>query len=317
VNHEVVPVFIMGAPRSGTTLLASLIASHPNIVALPEMHYIFDLMDIEFRSGVISLEKKISILKDDFHFCSMKLFDNLDKLRAFLEYRDSKEIILDIIKLYNDRYLEKEYRLWVEHTPHSHRSIEAIKYYFPSAVFISSVRDPRAVIASTIKEPWGFKDVVTGAQSWNSDVSNITDKKDIYDIHIIRYEDLVVHVEDQLRGICEKLGVLYSDEMMNNDGVVVQDYFGRQRSSQGNEVDKNANAKWKNELTKKMIGHINAVCVGLMEKYGYVSDCEYVREIKGIEKRMYTLIGRLKQRHMNIKFKNEVRELFCHQNYRQ
>lgn len=314
MNDEVVPVFIMGAPRSGTTLLASLIASHSSMVALPEMHYIFELMDIELRFGVISLEKKISILKDDFHFCSMGLFDNLDELRAFLEYRDAKEIILDVIKLYSDRYLKKEFRFWVEHTPHSHRSIEAIRYYFPAAIFISSVRDPRAVIASTLKEPWGFKDVVTGAQSWNSNVSDVADKKSIYDIHIIRYEDLVAHVDDQLKGICDKLGVSYSDVMINNDGVIVQDFFGGQRSSWGKEVDKNANEKWKKELTRKQIGHINAVCAELMKKYGYVSDCEYVREIKSVEKRMYTLIGRLKQRHTHKKFKNEVRELFCHLN---
>ena len=64
MNNDVMPIFIMGAPRSGTTLLASSIASHSQIIALPEMHYLYKLMEEEAIHGFLSERKKIEILQN-------------------------------------------------------------------------------------------------------------------------------------------------------------------------------------------------------------------------------------------------------------
>jgi hypothetical protein len=34
------PIFVVGFPRSGTTLLQAIIGSHPRIASPPEMHYL-------------------------------------------------------------------------------------------------------------------------------------------------------------------------------------------------------------------------------------------------------------------------------------
>lgn len=38
-NHDLMRIMIVGTPRSGTTLLQSLIATHPDIYTLPETHF--------------------------------------------------------------------------------------------------------------------------------------------------------------------------------------------------------------------------------------------------------------------------------------
>jgi hypothetical protein len=40
------PIFIIGSPRSGTTLLRLILDSHPNISCGPETHFLVDLSKI-------------------------------------------------------------------------------------------------------------------------------------------------------------------------------------------------------------------------------------------------------------------------------
>jgi len=41
-NFSGEPIFITASPRSGTTLLLSMLGAHPNIFAIPEQTYAFD-----------------------------------------------------------------------------------------------------------------------------------------------------------------------------------------------------------------------------------------------------------------------------------
>ena len=38
-------IFLVGCPRSGTTLLQSLLAAHPDITSFPESHFFRHLID--------------------------------------------------------------------------------------------------------------------------------------------------------------------------------------------------------------------------------------------------------------------------------
>jgi len=311
MTNEITPIFVMGAPRSGTTFLASSIASHHKIVALPEMHYIFTLMEEELVFGKLSLERKIEILKDNFHFCSLKLFKTRDELKEFLKDKDTKEFILELINLYNKKYHKKHYTHWVEHSPHSHRHIDVIKTFFPNAKFIHIIRDPRAVIASTFKEPWGFKDVVTGANSWNSNVMDILKKEKLFDIKTIKYEEFVEYTQKYLEEISTFVGVEFSDSMLLKNGIIVQEYFEKHRSFRGKKADNSRKEKWKKELTQTQISHINARNYKLMQKYDYIQDGDNLDELKGMKKIFLQVCGKLKHLYMNKQFKKEVREQYC------
>ena len=55
-----VPVFIVGMPRSGTTLVEQILASHPNVFGAGEPMYLFELVagghaGADFPSGIASL----------------------------------------------------------------------------------------------------------------------------------------------------------------------------------------------------------------------------------------------------------------------
>src|SRR5262245_47908422 len=45
------PFFVIGAQRSGTTLLRLMLAAHPRLIIPPESHFIPDLFRVERRCG--------------------------------------------------------------------------------------------------------------------------------------------------------------------------------------------------------------------------------------------------------------------------
>jgi tetratricopeptide (TPR) repeat protein len=55
-----IPVFIIGMPRSGTTLTEQIISSHPDVFGAGELHY---LLDVETKHGAINTENSAELGK--------------------------------------------------------------------------------------------------------------------------------------------------------------------------------------------------------------------------------------------------------------
>ena len=313
-KYDIVPVFIMGAPRSGTTLLASSIAGHQRIIALPEMHYIFSIMKEEQDFGKLNIQRNIDFLKNNFHFCLLNLFHSVNELKCFIEGKDSKTFIIELINLYNEKYHHKDFTHWVEHSPHSHLFIQDIIKIFPNAKFIHIIRDPRAVYSSTIREPWGYKDIITGAKNWNNNIRNIISKEKEYNIFTIKYEDFVSHQEKILKKIVEYIDIEYSDKMLENKGLVLPEYIEKRLNYFGTKTDTNKNKKWERFLSKKEILHINAINYELMKMNGYDYKLDRKKAITGFEKKIIEKIGNYRHTRSRKRFLKKMRKIFCHIN---
>jgi hypothetical protein len=159
------PIFIMGAPRSGTTLLASILASRDDIITLPEMHYMHPLLREEFIYGKLDKDHIITTLKENYLFNVLGIaYTDIEMKKLVSD--DVKTTINNIIERYNEVYYPKNYRYWVEHSGFNHQYFNILRHYYPSARFIHIVRDGRAVLSSTIETRWGYKDSIIGAVSW-------------------------------------------------------------------------------------------------------------------------------------------------------
>lgn len=301
----------MGVPRSGTTFFASSLASHPKVVALPELHFVYKLMEADFINGQLSIDEKVDILISDFYFCSFNLFNNKGEVASFVENKTVRELVLETVSLYNKKNLNKDYSFIVEHSPHSHKYIELIAHYFPNSIFFHIIRDPRAVIASTYKEPWGFKDVITGSNQWEVGVKDILFKSLVFDIKLYRYEDVVTNFTQIFLEISEKLQISFTDSFYNNDGIVIPEIFNQKQKFNAEKLDSSRNCKWKNELSQKEIAHIIEANGVLMSRFCYPLEGFQAKKIKGLNKYLIFIIGKIKQFYMHRRFKNEVRKKFC------
>ncbi len=161
------PLFIMGAPRSGTTLLLSLLSAHPHIFAIPRQTYAFD------------------------HWTDENLA-RPDRL-----YR---EFILHRIPPQATRWLEKTPK-------HIQNIINIEKYFEGRVRIIHLIRDGRDVVTSSHPAYADRHRYWVPVERWLSDVqTGLQAAEKSTNIINLRYEDLVNDYKSALLGICRFIG---------------------------------------------------------------------------------------------------------------
>jgi len=211
---------VVGCPRSGTTLLTVMLDSHPQIAMPPETAFLPELRVLTGKEGAalrrdfftllttdrwgVSNWNDIGIDKDAFwrKLCALRIFSVTGGLRL-------------LYGMYADR-LGK--RLFGEKTPADTHCMPQIEAYLPEARFIHVIRDPRDVVLSLRRTSAG-RSVEETSQIWVGMVSTArASSTRVSRYHEVRYEDLVLKPEAELRKICNFLELDYSSEMLEYRG---------------------------------------------------------------------------------------------------
>lgn len=224
------PIFLVACPRSGTTLLQSLLAAHPHIYSLPETKF--------FQFAVPSYRKEP--IRASLGLISKKL---LPRLEVFLaDHLERPDLLSDLpnipfLSLYTARFreildqltIEAGKQVWLEKTPEHIFYIRKIQNFLPSARFIHLIRQPRDVIASlyeiTHKYPewWGgIWDVEHCIKRWQDALKISCVYRDHPDHLLVKYEDLVKESPVCLQKICDFLQVDFTSEMLSNYGEMTE-----------------------------------------------------------------------------------------------
>jgi tetratricopeptide (TPR) repeat protein len=191
-------VFLVGFPRSGTTLLEQVLASHPEVVTLEE------------RPLLELAEKEFLVSPDSFRRLLAAGDDLLDPFRD-LYWRQVR-----------DQGLRVEGRVFVDKLPLGSILIPLIARLFPAARILFAERDPRDVVLSCFRRGFnmnpGMYQFVTleGAARFYDAVMSLADRyrRLVPDrTHPVRYEALVGDFEGQVRAICAFLGLEWTESL--------------------------------------------------------------------------------------------------------
>ena len=156
------PILIIGCPRSGTTLLFTLLNSSPEIHSLyEESRFLFrkfyinkEREGISYHDDALSPsdmnEKEREALLDDFHNHSFKsrLLGQLVN-KGIRKYSITRWLAGYFAKI-NGAFKNKPYRL-VEKTPRNCFKIDLLNELFPDAYFVFIKRDGKSNISSLIQ----------------------------------------------------------------------------------------------------------------------------------------------------------------------
>ena len=222
-----IPIFfILGRPRSGTTLLTTLFNAHPNVRIAPEYPIMLFLYQ-RFRKVRVWDEATIrSFVDHAFHLSKFnsRRVENLkiDKefiISEMLKYKEvgTIQLFLKSINYYAFSLYDKEETLWIgDKNPVYSIFAHRFRRIFPEAKFICIIRDYRDNFISIKK--LAEKDVAVEAPSlplqvgrWRYFIRLFLDcKKRFPDkYYILRYEDLVTEQEKTFRSLCEFLNIAY------------------------------------------------------------------------------------------------------------
>ena len=214
-------VFIVGCPRSGTTLLQSLLAANSHIVSFPETHFYEKLFGGHLRSllGIPSRLVKThwkNVLEEIGHpemgsFLPKHSFFIRQYSRAFLQ-------ILDILTRNQGK------QVWLEKTPGHLHVIDEIERYVPHPRFIHILRNGGDNIASLFDAGKRYPKFWSGEfgtldqclQSWVADIRISLKYAECENHRMIKYERLADHPKMVLEMLCAFIGVPFEAEMVTN-----------------------------------------------------------------------------------------------------
>lgn len=253
-------IFIVGVGRSGTSLLQSMFAAHPQVTCLPETSFfrryvVSGKLESQYSSGDTS--SLINSLSNDDFFYRL----NLDAKSQIMQSLDSNvSLDLEIYKKIVLTSQSKNTYWFVDKDPRLIEYLPVIAAAFPSAKIINIIRDPRDVLLSKKKAAWSKKGHIwkhvfanrvqlSFSEVWGSTLFGAN-----Y-IEII-YEDLISSPREQLEGVCESINLPFDDCMLSfgeaAKKLVTEKELSWKKETFGPLLSDNKD-KWRGGLTQREI----------------------------------------------------------------
>ncbi|MCT7990849.1 sulfotransferase family protein [Laspinema olomoucense] len=223
-------IFLVGCPRSGTTLLQSLLAAHPQIASFPESHFFQSLAPAQpwIRALGIGLasRRRARYRIEEFldNIGQQQMIDQcLPQWAIFMsQYTSAFTKILD-------RLTQAEGKtLWLEKTPGHLHHIEEIQKFVKEVNFIHIIRQGADNVASLYEvtqnhSQWGgSRNIDQCIDRWIED-AQITQRYLPYPNHTgVRYEKLVENPKSVLLDLCEFLDISFDENMLTQYGKMAK-----------------------------------------------------------------------------------------------
>ncbi len=196
------PFFILGAPRSGTSLLSRMLDSHPAI-AVPDETKIFDtFLPLLPAYGDLREAPRLRRLVQDIlgwrWIRRLPAPPHADAVLARVVRPDLGAVFAAVLECWATGQGKTR---WGEKTPSNLYFWPRIASWFPNATIVHILRDGRDVAISQIKAPFGPKTVPAAARRWIYFVAGVRALREQVapDSYVeIRYEDLLAHPRETM-----------------------------------------------------------------------------------------------------------------------
>lgn len=261
VISKAAPLFPIGCPRSGTTLLCNVLNSHPRILMTNEtavflqLGYIIERSRAGYSAGIL-----------------------YGKEHHQLWAEHLEEQARGLIETYYEKIAQREKKksliYWGEKHPHHMDCFTLLTSLYPAARYIYIVRDPRDTACSIAA--MNRTDRTEALRVWKIIIGKyevFLNGLDSRFLLVIRYEDFVRDYEEAARKIFRWLGVDYAEE--------VSTFLSRYRSVDANhlwmpeEEQRRADfpsqsvGRWRREFTEEEKGFAEELVSDFLQKYDY------------------------------------------------
>lgn len=270
-------VFVVSAPRSGSTWLQLLLSQNENTVSCQETHLFNHYLKSVFQSHS--------------HFLSNERGVGLSNILA-------DQDIIELVREFSSGALARitaskpNACIFIEKTPGHIERYEPILKIFPDAYFVEIVRDPRAMVASMRAVDfgdWAKPGILANTDIWLAAVRHGEALATATKHHIrVRYEDLFADGATTLAKIWAKLGEPCSIETAQQhfDAVAFNKLKSRSAPIESpwdigkepaNFYRKGQPDSWLEELSTRQIALIESAAKKEMESLHYEAVTEGVR----------------------------------------
>ena len=240
VNNDEQVIFVVGNPRSGTTMMGHILNQNKYVHTFRELHFFEKLWTPEYEKNKIGFNKALNLtatliaidrngfLKrkdtDRFVETARKVISNIDKKDHF-----PSDIYRNFLHYFQKTNKKK---IPCEQTPGYLYFIDDIKKIFPNSKFIFMVRDPRDVILSK-KNRWRRRYLGGDGASLHNNIRTYINYNPIFTSYlwnaaakcadkyindnsfiVIKFEDVLMNPKGMIRNVSKFLDVPFSTDML-------------------------------------------------------------------------------------------------------
>ena len=202
------PVFLVGFPRSGTTLLDTILRSHSGVQVVEEQPILQDVKLLLEKNGIADLSS----------------------------YNISPEILQMAREKYEhniQQYLERSVKsdVWIDKLPLNIFHVPWINILYPQAKFIFALRHPMDVILSCWMQNFKLNPSMVNMVDLDQTVefyclamSTFKVARERYRlcVHEIKYEDLITDMKKETSALLEFLNLKWEPELENYRATAIQ-----------------------------------------------------------------------------------------------
>lgn len=268
------PVFLLGNPRSGTSLLSRMLNAHPRLCVPYEAHIYNVFWRYRDRYEPLTDPKRQRRLAHD--VLSMRVFrdwcdpPDVEAVMRCIDRPNFHGIFEAVMRAWADGQGKPR---WGEKTPHNGMYWRALNEGFPDAQFIHLIRDGRDCARSWIKARFGPKRVYPAAIRWArymDEMQRMQDELGAERVLSLRYADLVAEPEANLKRVCDFLDEAYDPQMLKyhrRDDNYMTD--PRNRANLKQPVMKDNAGKWRRKMSLRDQRLFEAVAGEHLQRHGY------------------------------------------------
>ncbi|GLR18288.1 sulfotransferase family protein [Portibacter lacus] len=207
--------FIGGSGSTGSSVLANVLNRHSEVFCGPESylftkHQLFtnwkdskaDLLDGKLKSFPWHMYSKVELLNEAYEWEWEKLQELVSYSNFIEEF--AEEFFRTVASKHGKSY-------WIEKTPSNVYGFKYLLDHFPNCFLIHTIRNPYDTIASLNRR--GFSIYYATCLYLVNTCVGLAMRNEKHYIPVV-YEDLVTHPSQELKKVCDLLGIAFEPSML-------------------------------------------------------------------------------------------------------
>jgi Sulfotransferase family len=256
-------LFIVGCPRSGTTMVQQALNRHSQIVIPPETKFFFSFFKHSWKQQCRHLERLNADL-------GIQMRPPASRVRTVTEGRAFYDLIAE---RYTRRLSRPDAVYFGDKTPEHTGYLPRIRELFPDAKVLVVYRDGRDVAVSLSRMPWMSRDVNVGFIVWLYYQHIVRGVRDCFgsQLYLARYEDVVSNPAREFGKIVNFLGLPHEPAVAegfgNKEGIPEREYAWKARALE--KITPGRVGVFRRDLTPGQIGILERLGRTTLPDLGY------------------------------------------------
>lgn len=269
------PVFVLGCPRSGTTVLYHMLLSAGGFAVYRSESNVFNLLAPRF-GGMRSVQDRKRLM-DAWLNSILFQVSGLDSARITARVMEECHSGGDFLRIVMGEVAQNQgVERWADCTPEHLLYMREIKRQIPDALFIHIVRDGRDVALSYLRQGWSYPLLWDRNESlgvaglyweWIVGRGREAGKKLGSDYQEVRFEELITHPEKTLARLAEFIDHELDYEAIQRVGI---GSVSEPNTSFGAEAGRfDPVERWRTKMSSGELADFEALVGDRLEELGY------------------------------------------------